>query len=270
MNIFLIQNNNFFTMKLNQKLLFLIVFTLAAIFAVYMLPAFQQNISYHLFADKATFFGIKNFNNVISNLPFVIIGLYGLFLVRKADHLDKYISIIYTALFAGILLTGFGSAYYHSAPNNHHLVNDRVPMTMVFMALTTATIAERINLRLGYSLLLPLLIIGIASVYWWYYTETQHEGDLRVYAFVQFYPMLLIPIIILLFKPIKPDKGLVPMVWVITWYIIAKEFEHFDNEIYTFTNFVSGHTLKHLAAAIATWFIVRMFIRRYELNGSKA
>lgn len=256
-------------MKTNQKLIFLIAFTLTAMFAVYMLPPIQQDISYHLFADKKTFFGIKNFGNVISNLPFVIIGFYGLLMVRKAHHLEKYISIIYTSLFVGIILTGIGSAYYHSGPNNHHLVNDRVPMTIVFMSLLTAIISERVNLRLGYTLLLPLLIIGMASVYYWYYTETQHRGDLRIYAFVQFYPMLLIPVIILLFKPIKPDKGLIPMVWVITLYIIAKECEHFDDEIYSLTNFVSGHTLKHLEAATATFFIVRMFILRYELNGNK-
>jgi len=217
-------------------------------------------MSYHLFADQRTISGIPNFANVLSNIPFLFIGMYGLFLLRKSP---APINHIYTVLFSGIFLTGLGSAYYHYAPDNNSLVFDRIPMTLVFMAFLSATIAAWVDFKTGIRLLIPLLVLGVASVLWWHYTELKGAGDLRFYGFIQFYPMLIIPLIFLLFASPANNKGLYLLVWVIVWYGAAKIFESFDKDIYRITGFISGHSLKHIAAAIATWYIVKFFEKKY-------
>jgi len=50
---------------------------------------------------------------------------------------------------------------------------------------------------------------------------------------------------------------------VVVWYVFAKVLEHFDQEIYAAIKIISGHSLKHLAAAMATWWLVRMFRMKY-------
>lgn len=52
-------------------------------------------------------------------------------------------------------------------------------MTIVFMSLVSAMIAERIAIRVGLWLLPVLLIIGLASVVQWYLSELRGAGDLR-------------------------------------------------------------------------------------------
>lgn len=170
---------------------------------------------------------------------------------------------IYGVLFAGILLTGLGSAYYHYNPNNDSLIYDRIPMTIVFMSLLSATIAELIDTRLGTRLLSLLVAIGVSSVLWWHYTESLGRGDLRLYGLVQYYPMLFIPLILLLFRSPTSNKGISCLIWAVVWYVIAKLLEKFDREIYSTLRFISGHSLKHLAAAVSTWYLVRLFEQKH-------
>ena len=244
---------------MNRKLLILCIVTLAAAVTVATFHRIPQNPAYHHFADHTTILGIPNFLNVVSNLPFLFAGILGLSQLKKSGS-PGMISFVYAILFFGIFLTGLGSAYYHYAPDNNSLVWDRIPMTIVFMAFFSATIATSINYKLGALLLFPLLLTGIGSVLWWHETETRGVGDLRLYGFVQFYPMIAIPLIILLFHSAGNNRQLRFLFWVFTWYIIAKIFEYFDQGIYTATHFISGHSLKHLAAAVATWYMVKIGI----------
>ncbi|MES1225448.1 MAG: alkaline phytoceramidase, partial [Bacteroidota bacterium] len=245
--------------------LLLALFTLAAIAIAAMIKPMPQSNSYHNFADRRTIAGIPNFFSVVSNLPFLFVGLYGLTMLRKSTAL-RSINSMYAILFTGIFLTGLGSAYYHYAPDNNSLVYDRIPMTIVFMAFLSAAIAAWIDVKAGTRLIAPLLLTGVASVLWWHYTELQHAGDLRFYGFIQFYPMLIIPLIFWLFASAVNNKGLLLLVWVIVWYVAAKLFETFDAPLYKATGFISGHSLKHIAAAIATWCIVRFFDRKYIVS----
>lgn len=227
-----------------------------------MHPPIPQAISYHRFADGRTILGISNFANVISNFPFLIIGMIGLYSIKRSTASRK-INIIYICMFVGVLLTGIGSAYYHYRPDNNSLVFDRLPMTLVFMSLLSATLAERIDLKMGSVMLFPLLIIGIGGVMWWHITELRGEGDLRAYVLVQFYPIVFIPLILILFARYSDRRGLSQLVWAVFCYILAKLFEQFDKEIFSSSGFISGHTIKHLTAAVASWFLVRLFFQRY-------
>jgi hypothetical protein len=131
------------------------------------LPPIPQWPSYHNFADHRTWLGIPNFGNVASNLAFAVVGIWGLtFLLRLNPQtaaqyfVDPRERWPYTLAFFGMLLTAFGSAYYHLAPNNARLVWDRIPMTVVFGSLVAAVIAERISVQAGMRLLPFLLAIG--------------------------------------------------------------------------------------------------------------
>jgi hypothetical protein len=242
-------------MTRSGRIILLLAITIPVIIIVCNLRPIHQNLSYHSFADTRTFAGIPNFWNVITNLPFIIIGVYGFALVNDI----KYHRLIYSMLLIGIVLTGFGSGYYHLHPNNQTLVYDRIPMTIVFMSFLSLTIAQCIKEQWGRVLLLPFIFIGIGSVLWWHYSD-----DLRVYGFVQFYPVLFVPLIYLLFPSNENRQSWRILKWVIVWYIVAKLFEHFDKEIFRLTHFSSGHSLKHLAASVSCYYLIKMLQRRED------
>src|ERR1700730_5004119 len=231
-----------------------------------LLPRIPQPQSYHLFADQRSCVGIPNFGNVRSTLLFAAIGLWGLaFLLRsnsdqRAEHfLDARERWPYLFVFAGLLFTALGSSYYHLDPNNARLVWDRLPMTIVFMSMVAAVIAERISLRAGLWLLPVLVLIGLGSVLQWYMSEARGAGDLRLYAAVQVYSALVL-LIALLFPPSYTrgsDLGV-----VVALYVLAKVLEILDKPIFDVGRVVSGHTLKHVAAATAGYCILRMIQKR--------
>src|ERR1700722_11147184 len=154
-------------MPSRYKLYFLGLMTVLAVAGVYAIPHIPQSVTYHNFCDTRPLAGIRNFANVISNLPFVIVGLIGLLSVKRSVA-PRNIAVIYISLFGGIILTGFGSAYYHAYPDNNTLVFDRMPMTIVFMSLLAAVAEESIGAGIGSGALAPLLLTGIASVLWWH------------------------------------------------------------------------------------------------------
>ncbi len=234
------------------------------------LPPIPQSQAYHNFADKRTLFGIPNFLDVISNLAFLCVGLQGIFYLRRHRasgvsevFIEKIEQWPYVVFFWGIVLTSFGSAYYHLAPDNVRLVWDRLPMTLIFMSMLAAIIAERINVRAGLLSFLPLLAFGISSVIYWYLSELRGEGDLRFYIIVQFYSMLAILLIVKLF-PAKYTRS-TDLLGVFAFYALAKVFELLDLEIFVFSRIVSGHTLKHFAAAFAVYWLLRMLRYRKVL-----
>ena len=252
--------------SIKASLRMLIVLTAMVILVCCMMQKIPQPQSYHLFADRRSFLGISNFGDVASNLPFAAIGIWGLvFLLRSrfrnrdALFLDRREIWPYLFVFAGLLLTALGSAYYHLAPDNARLVWDRLPMTITFMSMVAAVIAERIHLRLGLLLLPLLLITGLLSVLQWYWSETRGTGDLRFYAAVQAYSALVI--LLACFFPRRytrtSDFGL-----VIGFYALAKALELFDKQVFAALHVVSGHSLKHLAAAAAGYCILRMLEKR--------
>ena len=226
-----------------------------------------QPLGYHDFADTRALFGIPNAGDVLTNLAFVIVGVCGLwFLARpnrkKRTFMDDRERRFFQLLFVGVLLTGIGSGWYHLAPDNYSLVWDRVPMAIGFMSIVAIMIAERVKPSLGIALVGPLIAIGVASVFWWIWTEHAGRGDLRPYLFVQFYPMITVALILLLL-PTPYTHG--NDYWVLfVFYAAAKTVEFFDREIFELTHgLASGHNLKHLfAAAGAAWILRMLWVRR--------
>jgi hypothetical protein len=241
-------------------LLFAIVATV--IIALLRHAPIPQDPHYHSFADARTLLGVPNFWNVASNLPFFGAGVSGLLWLRArfADPIYRTLRWHYLSLFLAMMLICVGSAYYHLAPDNHRLVWDRLPMTIGFISIFCSIVSERIDERLGLRALPPLLLCGLLSVYYWDYTESLGRGDLRPYLLVQFLPMLLIPLLLLLYAP-KFDRGYDVFICV-GIYGAAKIFERFDRQIFELGRLLSGHTLKHLAAAYAIFWLVRMLKAR--------
>ena len=208
-----------------------------------------QDPAYHLFADDRTLFGVANALNVFSNLPFLVVGAWGLAYVLRHGPVSGDLKAAYAVFFLGVFLTGFGSGYYHLAPANGTLVWDRLPMAISFAGLFSGVVGEFVSTRLGRRLLLPLLVVSAGSVVYWAATEARAAGDLRPYAVVQFLPMLLTPFILVLRGRGKP---LTRYFWaLILFYALAKVAEFYDASVYTAFPAVSGHSLKHLLASLS-------------------
>jgi len=233
--------------KGNRPLIIFLGLMVASLAALPLLPPIPQDQDYHNFADVRAWLGIPNVWNVISNLPFIAAGAVGLARCRE----DAATIVI----FIGIFLTGFGSSYYHWSPNDGTLFWDRLPMTLAFMAILAGAVKERVSAKAGAVLLWPLLAIGIFSLLWWRWND-----DLRLYGWVQFFPCLALPLMFLLLSP----KYTGTFYWVVAaaLYAFAKVLEYFDDAVYAAGHVVSGHTLKHLAAAAACFAILRYFQTR--------
>jgi hypothetical protein len=237
-------------------------------------PPLPQNPAYHHFADQRTLLGVPHFFNVISNLPFLVVGVLGLRFVWSREAMrpggpfrQRAERWPYLLFFLGVGLTAFGSSYYHLAPTNDRLLWDRLPMSVAFMALFAAVLGERLSMKLGLWLLPVLVAAGLASVLYWHVTEQRGRGDLRFYYLVQFYPMLAMPLLLLFFPP-RYTRTL-DLVVALGWYVLAKVCEHpLDAPIYGLGHWVSGHTLKHLAAAAAAYWLLRMIQDRVPVPGS--
>jgi hypothetical protein len=238
----------------------LAVALLVLVAAVFAQPAMPQDPMYHQFADGRSVLGIPNGLNVLSNLPFLLVGIAGCWVAlgirRRATPDNAWLAWPYLALFLGTALTTFGSAYYHLAPDNPRLVWDRLPMTLGFMGLLSAMIGERVGLRLGRVLLGPLLLLGLGSVWYWQATERLGRGDLRPYLLVQFGSLALVLLLLILYPARYTHTG---YLWAaVAAYAAAKLLEAADHQVFAAGYQVSGHTLKHLAAAASVACIVRM------------
>jgi hypothetical protein len=234
---------------------------IAVLVVDFFLPRIPQDPTYHNFADQRALWGIPNFGDVVSNAAFLVVGGLGLIVLfgRSATAGDRTapVWLPFVVYFAGVGLVAFGSAYYHWNPLDETLFWDRLPMSIAFMALFAAIITDRIHDKSG-RILLPFLVgLGMISVIYWHMTEQAGHGDLRFYAVVQFFPMLAVPLICLLFSPHRLDcRYLVPM---FGFYALAKVCEYYDDEIFALLGLtVSGHTLKHVLAAAAALMALPM------------
>jgi hypothetical protein len=234
-------------------------------------PSVPQPLAYHNMADQRSWLGIPNAWNVLSNLPFAVIGVLGLAAIfgcnveRRVPFRDSWERWPYAALFTGVALTSVGSSYYHLAPDNARLVWDRLPMTIGFMGFLTAVLAERVGLSVARWLFTPLLALGAVSVGYWYWSEVQGAGDLRLYLLVQFGSLLVVVLLLILY-PARYGGGRY-LVAGLAAYVAAKGFELADGPVFALGRIVSGHTLKHLVAAGGVACLVGMLRARAALAG---
>ena len=243
---------------MNRRLLFVIGFSALCLALALLLPSMPQPPGYHDFADRRAIFGITNFLDVASNAGFLLAGLAGLAVVlrRRAAFEFSAERWPYAVFFLGVVLTAAGSAYYHLAPDNPRLFWDRLPMTVAFMALICAQIVDRVHVRAGLLLLVPALLLGAASVIYWRATEIAGSGNVLPYGVLQGYAGVILLVIAVLY-PSRYTRG-ADIYWALVAYAASKLFEALDDALLAAGGLISGHSLKHLAAAVAGFVLCRM------------
>lgn len=243
-----------------HSLLFLIV--IGSLAAVLSIDPISQDLAYHDFADKRPFLGIPNVGDVVSNLPFLLIGVAGVhFCVANRSLRPRS---AWLAVFGGVAVVSAGSAYYHWLPTNGTLVWDRLPMSIGFAGLSVALLAEYVDARLNRYLLAPAILLGIGSVLYWHWLD-----DLRVYIWVQAIPLLIIPVVMLLFRPRFSHQWMLAV--ALACYVLAKVTEVLDGEVLSLTDHLfSGHSLKHVLAALGCLSLLAMLRARRPVGDGSA
>lgn len=235
------------------RIIILILIASGSLLAIMFMPVIPQDPSYHKFADDRTFWSIPNVFNVISNIPLFIVGLFGLIFCVKHPTTAGIWS--WRIFFGAVTLISAGSAYYHWAPNSWTLFWDRLPMVIGFMALFVSLVSEFIHPRFEVILLIPMCMLGIASVIYWHFTD-----DLRFYAWVQFFPLLFISIVFIIYREGSTYQSY--LFTALGLYILAKVAEVFDKFFFSMTHqHFSGHSLKHLLSVLAV-YILYLRVRR--------
>ena len=232
----------------------LVAALLLPLLALPLLPPLTQAPDYHRFVDSRAALGIPSFANVASNAAFLVVGLMGVRLCVRRSVEGATLS--WLTFFVAIALVAFGSSYYHLQPSDDALVWDRVPITMACMALFVALVCEHVDVKRESTLLAVAIAAGAASVVWWRAT-----GDLKPYVWVQVAPFLAIAVLLATLPGRYPGRY-----WLavgLGCYALAKIAEFGDAAVYAATSHaVSGHTLKHLLAALAPLCVDRMLRRR--------
>ena len=221
----------------------LFVLTLVALLAPAM-PASAWHIPH--FVDTRTWLGVPNAGDVLSNLAFLAMGAWGL--LRLRAHPDAPAGA--GCLFVGLILTCIGSCIYHLDPDApQRLVADRLGMAVAFAGFLGIAASERISMRAGQAVVVLVTVAGLLAA--WVARE-----NLTPWVVVQFGGMAL-AVGLALTRP-RPGALGVSLGGVIFFYALAKLFELGDVTIFEATgHIVSGHTLKHLAAALAAWPVIR-------------
>ncbi|WP_144290377.1 hypothetical protein [Chitinilyticum litopenaei] len=220
----------------------------------------SQPAGYHDFADRRVWLGIPNAADVLSNFGFVLVGLAGMLAVlRRTAPVGGRSG--WLLAFAGMLLTGFGSAWYHWWPDDHTLVWDRLPIALACAGLLAAVGSELHGRVASFWPALWLSLWAGAGVSWWIWS-----GDLRPYLLLQALPLLLLPLWYCQMRRSRAECVLVTAASLV--YVCAKVAELQDLHWFTLLDGVlSGHTLKHLLATLACLMLLQAYRIGYAPRG---
>lgn len=247
----------------------LLLFAFAMAAAVAFLPPLAQPQAYHRFADARALLGLPNFLNVVSNLPFLLVATLGLAALRRprpGTFVESRERLPWAVFFLGLAATGFGSAWYHLAPDNASLFWDRLPLSLCFGALLAALIAERVSVWAGLSLLAPLVATGIGTMLYWRFSQTRGAENVLPYFAFQAGAILAGVFLVRFFPPVYTREA--DLLHAAAFYAAAVFAEFLDPAIFAIGRMVSGHTLKHLLAALAIYQLVRMLRARSPISGA--
>ena len=221
----------------------LAVLALLAVLAP-VLPASAWHIPHYV--DGRAWLGVPNAGDVLSNFAFLAMGVWGFERLRSRHDAPVGASWF----FAGLILTCLGSGFYHLDPDMpQRLIADRLGMAVAFAGFLGVAASERISVRAAEAVLVLMMVVGPLTAW-------VARDNLTPWAVVQYGGMAL-ALGLAVTRP-RPGAIGVPLGGVIGFYVLAKLFELGDAIIFEATgHIVSGHTLKHLSAALAAWPVIR-------------
>ena len=230
-----------------------------AVLALLMHGPIPQLDHYHDFADQTPWLGIPHAMDVLSNVGFVIVGWWGVSIMLRqrqaAIILPSYLP--YLVFVVCIALTSLCSSFYHLAPDNARLLWDRIPIALACAAIVVAVRADLLSRHQTGLELAVMLGFALGSVIWW-----QQTGDLRPYLLLQVMALLLIPVYQWVYGAPLWDKLAFGAASLL--YVLAKFAELQDGTVLLYTHCISGHSVKHLLAALAAAAIVARLRHRFD------
>jgi len=243
-----------------------IYFSSLILFGIYALwyGKVEQPQSYYQFADSREFIGIPNGLDVMSNLALLYPAILGLALLQERgkndyQYRDDIEPIILYSFFSGMVLTFLGSVWFHLDPTDSTLMWDRLGMTIVLACYATLLISDFVSIEMAKKVHYPLIALGLLTIIYWLVA-----GDLRPYFIFKHQPIILIPI--LLVYGTKYYDRTKDYFWSFIFVILASTVESYDIEIFETIIFISGHTLKHIFAGTALWFVFKMIQQRQQIR----
>lgn len=243
--------------KASRLELSLIATCLALVLLALLGPAIAQPADHHHFADQRAQWGIACAWDVLSNLPFAVLGFIGLGRIGAAPALGRTQRACAALFFGGLVVTAACSAWYHLQPNDAGLVIDRLGMVFAFAGLLGLAVADRISGRAGLGMAAMVLVLGPLSVQVW-----ASSGNVLAWCVLQFGGMALMLWLATL-RPVAGALGL-RLGAILLIYAAAKALELADHAVFDLTRqLVSGHTLKHVLASLAALPVIA------ALKGSK-
>jgi hypothetical protein len=246
---------------------------LAATFAL-LAPPMTRPGAYYQFADARTLLGVPHFMDVASGAPWLLVGMLGLLFVARTPagrhdgpFGDGQERAAFGLLFGAVALIALGSGYFHLAPSAATLLWDRLPMAVAFMSLFAIVLGERIGGPVARALFVPLVALGVGSVLHWHHTEMLGRGDERLYALVQYFPMIVLPVLLLWFP--AGTSSTRDLFAVLGFYALSHLFELADRPVFALTHgLISGHTIKHASAVVAAIWLLRFMVGRRTEAGA--
>lgn len=229
-------------MKISRLLLAsVLLFAIGA--ALQFVWPLSQPASYHHFADERSLGILPNASDVLSNLVILAAGLLNLgWVIRHASRQPSQFPGMLVAA-PGLILTSFGSAYYHAAPSDATLVWDRFPMTIVFAGILAMLWTSVTRQRVGWVQMLILVVVSVGTVGYWLAFDS-----LWPYAILQFGGLA----VVVGMTVARQVDALFAWWMVIVFYALAKVFETFDWQVWALSGHLfAGHALKHVASGIA-------------------
>jgi len=202
---------------------------------------------FHHYADARVWLGIPHAGDVLSNVAFLIVAARGL---RHA-----YVSLG-RLVCLGVAAIGVGSALYHVAPSDTLLAFDWAPIAITLGLLSAAVIRDRGGP--GGIAAIVAVAFAVGSVAWWIATGGTLGGNMAPYVAVQAAGIALPPLVAVL------ARGDVRTGWLfagLAGFALARVFAAYDRALLDAIG-ISGHSLKHIAAAQAAACALRALMRR--------
>lgn len=212
----------------------------AAAVCVVVLGPIERGEGFHDYADQRRWLGIPHAGDVLSNLAFIVVAL------RWLRHVP--------GLALAVASIGFGSAIYHWAPNDTTLALDWTPIGVTLMLVLAAVVHDRVGPRAGHVIQgAGPLAAAFAVGYWVLTGGTIDGGNMAPYVALQLLGVGLPPLLALVAPGRIATRYLVAAV---VCFVAARTLGAYDAQLLDAIA-ISGHSLKHVAAAAAAACVLR-------------